>query len=278
MLQFDLTESTFLGIEKEFDLHKATLHAFNELSGTCSSFVERSASSQVERLSIVLKAPQKYQIANYAVSVSHKLNSNATNAMLYGQEVTQDMWPEDRNSATVPAQLPSICNLLRKMSACWGHPLLIPTILILHHYSRLKPYVADGLWVRLDHIQLRLGVTKVGSSSIRSTKSLVDLPIDKARVEASRLTELLNTYLTEVLQLLRLAEWELECIDVLNGSLTDIRKGSARRSDGDDEIEEMLKYLSYACRTLLTELDRLKACANCQLDVVSILHLIYLKD
>lgn len=270
-LLFDLSRQTFLDVEKHFGLHAATLHSFRDLSGNCNWFRGDSQSGQVSKLSVVIKADQKFEVSNYGLSISHDLTTKITTGILYGQGLLQEYPPNKDNAFHLEAQLPSIRELLRGMSGCWEHPVMVPATLILHHSSRLKDYVSirpDGLWKRLDQIQLRLGVTKVGSSSIVARKSLVKLPIDDARVEASRLTEELNTYLTEVFRLSRGGMWELDCVSMMR-KIFGLKQLPVASQKARQEIEEVLDYLNCAGETLGAEIQSLKACAECQLDVVS---------
>src|SRR5690348_294898 len=95
---------------------------------------------------LVIKAPQKYEIANYGLSVSFDVKTSWTTALLFGESVTETSWkalgrhasdtPRMKDSWEYQSPKEQILKLLRGSSLPWNHPLLLPCSLMADHSAR----------------------------------------------------------------------------------------------------------------------------------------------
>ena len=123
----------------------------------------------------MLKAPQKYEIANYGLSLSFDVKTRFTTALLYGESVTEISWKEiGRHIAKVPetkktleyhSPKEKILELLRTSLLPWNHPLLLPSALMSDHLNRMRAFCEGELTKDVMLIERELGVVRVGNRS-----------------------------------------------------------------------------------------------------------------
>lgn len=131
---------------------------------------------------LVLKAPQKYEIANYGLSVSFDVKTLCTTALLYGESVTETSWramgrhnPKDvEQKQTWEYHSPStqILQLLQSSKLPWNHPLLLPCSLMSDHLARMRAFCEGELTKNVMEIERELGVVRVGNRSEHGMKGL----------------------------------------------------------------------------------------------------------
>jgi hypothetical protein len=118
-------------------------------------------------LDIVLKAPQKYEIANYGLSVSFDCQTFCTTALLYGESVTETSWKavgrqnprelKTRDSWEFQSPKQQVLKLLRSSQLPWNHPLLLPCSLMSDHLYRMKAFCEGELTKDVMLIERELG-------------------------------------------------------------------------------------------------------------------------
>jgi hypothetical protein len=204
-------------------------------------------------IAIVLKAPQKREVANYGLSLSYDVDSRTTTALLYGAEVLNR--PPNPNRArmykhkppmynwpyTPPVPIPGLLELLRSVSYAWSHPLLLPSLLVSHHMSRTRDYINHGAADETVAIEFELGVTRVGQKDSMAAMSAAKGPDVKIRAE--ELTTRINTHTTRILFMSRSPEWNLKCsrflLDLLTHLEPNLRDLSA--TPMHNELKELLE-------------------------------------
>jgi hypothetical protein len=119
------------------------------------------------RVDLVLKAPQKYEIANYGLSVSFDVKTRWTTALLYGESVTETSWRavgrhtpkvlKEKDSWEFQSPKQQILKLLRSSTLPWNHPLLLPCSLMSDHLYRMKAFCEGELTKDVMLIERELG-------------------------------------------------------------------------------------------------------------------------
>jgi hypothetical protein len=169
---------------------------------------------------IVLKAPQKREIANYGLSLSHDVESHTTTALIYGAEVLNRPQNQDKaqmynlkprmyNWPYSPSfGVPELLDLIRSVPHTWSHPLILPSLLLSHHMFRTRAYVNHGAADETVAIEGELGVTKVGQKY--SHPPISDRKGPDIRFRAEELTSRINTHSTRILFTSRSPDWNLK--------------------------------------------------------------------
>jgi hypothetical protein len=181
----------------------------------------------------------------------------------------------DRNDFPAWRDSPSveIFELIRAVPHLWGHPLLLPTILLQHHVYRTEHFCTNHLDDRVGYVQRRLGMSRAGR--------LINLPgpyedpvgkksIKDTKVNLHTLTGEMNTVITEIIRFNHVSDWECDCIDFLSRTLDEITGTSGAQADsGTKEIRECIEYLDSAAKGLRGRNIRGKERVQTDFNVVS---------
>ncbi|KAL2808079.1 hypothetical protein BJX63DRAFT_52752 [Aspergillus granulosus] len=234
---FELLESTF-------GLHPATLPALEVGSGSCSRYFD--ATPEGNALSIVLKAPQKYELGNFMLSLTHDISSRWTVALLAGESIVDGFTHLD-DITLLPHASYSPCAVIRACLATsttlWNKPLTLPCILLNDYLKRLQHFSSIDLTRRVTYIEEQLGVTKVGR---RNSKTLTYQPGANRgkpveRPQAEWLTTQINTQLTRLLFTARGPKWNYETATLLVDTEKELL-GSQSQALMGNEILQMLDH------------------------------------
>ncbi|KAL2856817.1 hypothetical protein BJX68DRAFT_192049 [Aspergillus pseudodeflectus] len=239
-----MSRDDFELVESIFGLHPATLPALEVGSGTCSRHFD--VTQQRNKLSIILKAPQKYELGNFMLSLAHDINSRWTTALLAGESIL-DGYTHLDDISVLPHASYSPCTIIRAClapsTALWNEPLTLPCIMLNDHLKRLQQFSSGDLTRRVTYIEEQLGVTKVGrrsSKTLTHTPGATGKPVE--RPQAEWLTTQLNTQLTRLLFTARGPKWNYEAAT----QLIDIQKellGSRAEAFGlSSEVLQMLEH------------------------------------
>ena len=167
-----LSQTSFLKIEKAFDLSPATLPSLFSISGVNSKqYKLHSDSDKIEILNVVIKATQKVEIANSLLSLSHNFETKWTTALLCGEGVVLRQTLDSQYGH----RLASILALTQSSVELWTHPLLLPTAL-LRDCCRRTETSRDVLGDMLVELENDIGVTFAGQA--RHDRSLENWPAD----------------------------------------------------------------------------------------------------
>lgn len=253
-LDFPISRSIFEEVEQAFHLHPATLPTFESHAGTFSRYLTfcNDDRTKLKRIAFILKAPQKREIANYGLSLSHDVECHVTTALLYGAEVL--IRPESeintRNVEDRPQRqyenrfeprptVPALLDLFRNAIHAWNHPLLLPSILLEHHMHRTRAFTNYGKIIdETVKIERELGVTKVG----RNIYSISDGKGKDLRARAEELTVLINTHSTRILFTSRSPDWNLKCSEFKLKLLSQLQPYLPGQHEAHHELKELLEF------------------------------------
>ncbi|KFY40244.1 hypothetical protein V494_03599 [Pseudogymnoascus sp. VKM F-4513 (FW-928)] len=207
-LGFAMSDKSFLALEKAFGLPTGTLPLLGQNRGEHSCQFKLSATNSVESVAIMLKVPQKYQLGNYGLALSHSFETGITVAFLHGWGVLTGT-----NHVTGEKMIPHaerIQGLIKSAISLWTHPLLLPVILLEEHLFRADEFKSHVLSRNATSIEYRLGVTQSGRlTSSRNSFGLAELRElvgnEEARIET---TTLLSTTMTDTINLIASLKWD----------------------------------------------------------------------
>lgn len=190
-------------------------------------------------IGFVIKAPQKYQIANYGLSMSHDFITGLTTGLLHGTGVmtNRNDFPAWRDSPSV-----EIFDLLCAVPHLWNHPMLLPTILPQHHIYRTEQFCTIQLEDRANHLQHQLGMSRAGRLN-RIPGPFEDPSADKSiketKVNLHNLTGEINTLIVEMTWFNQVSDWECGIIEFLSRILDEVRTPpNLWKHSGTREIQE----------------------------------------
>ena len=219
---------------------------------------------------IVIKVPQKVQIANYLLSLSHNLSTGWTTALIHGDGVMG--LASDSQEDKVSTISEQIQTLISTTNSLWAHPLLLPTILLKNYKERAEAFtwVLDDLVVGLEN---SIGVTFAG----RLRRKLATAPQNPklpSRSDMRQLTMGTHTVLTDLIFLSRVvtfnrdsAAYLLRISDGISSHLTPQRCASL--SHASYELRDTAKYMECSSNSLQG------FCANLKERVLSQIQVLY---
>jgi hypothetical protein len=220
----------------------------------------------------VVKVPQKYQVGNYCLTMSHDFANGLTTGLLIGTGVTQGgndfpLWPNCPSA--------EIYDLIKAVPSILAQPMLLPTILLQHHLSRSEEFCRLHLGDSHRVIQQQLGMSRAGRLSKRGP--LGDLvgekTIKETRVNLRNLTGEISTFITEVIVYCSISEWYCDCVDFLRRTLDETAAKTSTSARAEErEIKECIEYLGSTARGLRRMNTNFKEMANADIGVVSLHH------
>ncbi|KAL2846200.1 hypothetical protein BJY01DRAFT_175953 [Aspergillus pseudoustus] len=244
-ISLGMSRDDFEVVESIFGLHPATLPALEVGSGSCSRHLDLTQQRNI--LSIVLKAPQKYELGNFMLSLTHEIGSGWTAALLAGESIV-DGFTHLEDVSLLPHVSYSPCAIIRaclaSSTALWNKPLTLPSILLNDHLKRLQQFSSGDLTRRVTYIEEQLGVTKVGR---RNSKTLMYQPganVGKhlERSQAEWLTTQINTQLTRLMFTARAPKWNYEAATLLVDTENELIRNQTETLGLGNEIIQMLDH------------------------------------
>ncbi|KAL4746205.1 hypothetical protein BDW72DRAFT_197898 [Aspergillus terricola var. indicus] len=268
-----MSHEAFGLVESRFHLHPATLPALEVATGTFSRHFD-SRTHGGKRISIILKAPQKYEIGNYMLSLTYDMSSRWTTALLAGESIV-DLASTVFDRSLLPLAPMSPCDVVREylMSSptLWDHPLMLPCIVLGHHLRRLQYHCNRDLTPSVMGIEAQLGVTRVGRRNFdarpRDLSTIKDGPV--ARAQSEHLTVTINTQLTRVGFTAHNPKWNYEASALLVKILTEIAAfRPALRPEANEEILGVLDHNITLAKSLEDNILGLQKRLELQLNVL----------
>ncbi|KAL4950666.1 hypothetical protein BDW69DRAFT_187160 [Aspergillus filifer] len=244
-----MSHEAFEMVESIFRLHPATLPALEVAAGTFSRHFHHGTHENT-KLSLIFKAPQKYEIGNHMLSLTHDLNSGWTTALLAGESIVTSAL-EVENMVPLPLASLSPCVIIKaylmSTPALWADPLTLPCIILTNHLRRLHKFCTDDLTPCVMRIEQQLGVTRVGR---RNSEGLSRITIgDRAsagqpveRFRAEYLTVDINTELTRARFTSRSPKWNYEASNLLLQVNREAGRITEQPSWSSDELLEILEH------------------------------------
>jgi hypothetical protein len=224
------------------------------------------------RIGIIVKVPQKYQIANYGLSLSHNVLTGASTALLYGtgtltNRVDFKFWPK--------GQTEEIIAQIHSCSALWSHPMLLPNILLYHHLARTERFSFRELAGKVVDIQDDLGLTRAGR--LNKKKGHVEDYVGKGTTNETRLnmrilTSDMSTLITDIKWFVHVSQWQCECTEFLGKVMNDLPTVLPRCKVAlSAEIQESIDYMASAAKILSSYNNGLNSVMESELSVVNII-------
>ncbi|KAF2729631.1 hypothetical protein EJ04DRAFT_580480 [Polyplosphaeria fusca] len=285
-LDFPISRPIFEATEKALNLHPATCSTFECHAGTFSRYLTfaDTARTQLERISIILKAPQKREIANYGLSLTHCLSTHTTTALLYGAEVLlRPNSPRASEFAKEPLQHdrqhdgygplpgsskpPTFLELLQSTAAYWTHPLLLPILLLQHHTRAIRAFVNHGTLVRETvAIERSLGVTRVGHNYTDAAHT--NNQARTLRSKAEELTIRINTHSTRLLFTSRSPAWNHAASLWMLKLLKDVEAHVPEQREAQGELRAALEFNAGLAEAAVDDVANMKERMALQLNVL----------
>lgn len=231
-------------------------------------------------VAFLLKAPQKREIANYGLSLSHDLESHVTTALLYGAEILlrpklrrpmnnaenrlkrQYSWQFDTRY-----EVPALLDLFRSVAHAWHHPLLLPSILLEHHMHRTKAFTAYGKIIdETVEIEWELGIIKVGTG--KKNDSIYDEKQSDQRTKAEELTIRINTHSTRLIFTSRSPVWNLKCSEFTVKLLSQLEQYLPEQHEAQHELKELLESNMGIAETAIHDVESVRERMALQLNVL----------
>ncbi|PVH70525.1 hypothetical protein DL98DRAFT_436891, partial [Cadophora sp. DSE1049] len=252
-LSFSMSRKSYLNVERAFNLSPATLPSFSIDSGIYSQYktYDRDDPEKVTRLSVVMKFPQKFQLANYGLSITHDISTATTTALIHGtgallRSADYNFWEESQSDG--------ILKLIQSSWVLWPHPMLLPTLLLNHHLSRMERFTFTVLSGKLTGIQDQLGVTRAGrlSGKTGAVQDIVgDKTINQVKLNMRDLTSDMSSLATDIAWFSHTSQWQCDCAEFLDKVMTDWTNFVPHNLLGrSNEIQEWIGYAISSAKTL----------------------------
>ena len=219
---------------------------------------------------IVIKVPQKIQIANYLLSLSHNLSTGWTTALIHGDGVMSLASDDQEDKASTISD--QIQTLISATSNMWAHPLLLPTILLKNYKERAEVFT----WTLDDYVvglENSIGVTFAG----RLRRKLATAPQNPklpSRNDMRQLTMGTHTVLTDLIFLSRVvsfnrdgAAYLVKISDEISCRMPPQRCASLFHASR--ELRDTAKYMEFSSNSLQG------FCANLKERVLSQIQVLY---
>jgi hypothetical protein len=203
----------------------------------------------------VIRAFQKYQVANYGLAVSFDFRTGFSTGILHGTGVVNSELDFFLWHKTPSAELFDAIEASAVMSA---EPLYLPVILLQHHLYRTKVFCTVHMENDYNRIQAQLGTTRAGRlHTLGEYQDPVgNKTINEARVGLRNLTGELSTFMTESIWFCQISDWHVEYINFLSDAFEHVSKKPGRpQEDEQRNIRDAIEYLR-------TSVQGLKRCTG----------------
>ncbi|KAK0713442.1 hypothetical protein B0T26DRAFT_753549 [Lasiosphaeria miniovina] len=269
-LGFEMSQDSFLAIESSFRLPPETLSILNSDGGQYHYALERSrfeSANTVRSMTIIVKLPQMFQLGNWGLALSHSFDTSTTSAFLHGWNVLSDYHPVTRERV-VPAQ-ERIGPLIYSAIGSCGRPTLLPIILLKEHLSRINLFMGE-LESTATAIESTFKVTKSGRLANSEGGPLELMKLMANEEERTKLTTLLNTTMTDTVNLTCVIKWDRRYCKFLKELHGVIRTFDSESSSqvGESELEIILRHLECDLESAFEYVESIAARLNLQLTVL----------
>ena len=260
-----ISRTSFELIESAFKLPIATLPAFVLVSGVCSENITHDPKTgAINRLSIVVKANQKVEIANYLLSLTHDFVTGWTTAFICGDGVIQ-LRGCDR---TYGSQLLQIVDLVKSSTGLSTHPLFLPTALLHVYYQRTAKRTRT-LEYQLIELENELGVTFAGGAGLNLDEPQENWP---EYIDVKKSTIGLHSTMPQIIFMQRVCEWARGYVNFILKLEEKISKDSTLKIDDtlSRELREAIMFVASSLEAIHGFFRTLQERAQTQLGVVSL--------
>lgn len=290
---YSLSQTSYLRIEEHFHLPQQTLVALSSEDGACSSYEEYESAdpeklrrigeahlfSRVDktsrtdyRLAFLIRAPQKFQVANYGLAMTYDFTTGFATGILHGTGVVAAGadYPLWQRSPSL-----ELFYMIEEAPRLSAEPLFLPTLLLQHHLQRSEIFCTGQLESGYNEIQRRLGTTRAGRLHGMGPyyDPVGEKTINETRVNLRNLTGELSTYTTEIIWYCRNSEWHVDYVEFLARESHDIKAKIAALQNSShhgsrNDIDDCIRYLRSAAKGLQRHNTGSKARAEADFNVV----------
>ncbi|KAF2972222.1 hypothetical protein GQX73_g1319 [Xylaria multiplex] len=218
---FPIRMETYFAIEKHFGLSEDTLLALSSVQGMSTYNIDiDEETGRLRRLSMVIKAHQKFQVGNYGLAFSYDFETNMSTGILHGTGVTQygdeyELW--SKHAAA------EIFEHVKTVRHFWDHPLCLPVALLQHHLLRTDYFCQVILTNRHTAVQYELGAVRAGRlHGLRGRDIAAELPVHQAKISLAELTVTMSSLTFDAIWFCSVSDWQCSCLKLLLDVLTDI--------------------------------------------------------
>ncbi|TVY51394.1 hypothetical protein LCER1_G005876 [Lachnellula cervina] len=257
---FGMSREAYLAVEREFELPQGTLDAAFDYGGKFFKKFQYSTDNTLEKISFLLKAPQKMPIANYLLALSHNISTGMTTALIHEAPIvyTTQRRHRDYHRFNIHVhdkkitQSSQIISRLQSSISQWANPMLLPIILMENHMIRSRLFAHD-LDDQVVALERQTGVVFAGRS-VRP-KELAIQPEQIPKVSIRKLTQDMHTLLTEIIFYERVLEWSFDCADSLQKCTRELSKSTLPESrtglyESNRDILETIEYLAASRKSM----------------------------
>ena len=260
-----ISRRSFETIESAFRLPASTLPSFFLNTGACSKYTTYDpVTSVMSQLSLVVKATQKVEIANYLLSMSHDFTTGWTTAFICGDGAIKP-----RNcDVTYGNQLPQIVTMITSSTGLWSHPTFLPTLLLGNYCQRIEIRTRT-LEKALLKLETGLGVTIAGGAGIGA------IPQENwpENINVKETTIGLHSTMAKIIFMLRTCDWARRYSSFLKELDDDLTKDQSLKLDkgAGNELRERIIFVTSSLDGMRDFFSALQERAQTQINVVSIL-------
>jgi hypothetical protein len=294
-----MSQDSFLAVSRQFNLPISTLSSIFNYQGTFSRNSNYSSTTpeKLQRVGLTIKVPQKMPIANYCLSLSYDYSTKTTTAFIHGASLHttlptmclsilseplsysplrrhQDYGGSSvRDNAAHITQSSHLISRLQSSISHWGHPLLLPILLLQNYMSRSNLFAWD-LDDQVVALERQTGVVFAGRT-VNSYEVNIDpgkIPRDKIRT----LTKDMHSLLTEIIFFERVVTWVLDCSAFLEKTVKESHEDGVEVEDRANndwrrenrKVLEMVESLAADALSLCGLQKSLKERVQSQINVV----------
>jgi hypothetical protein len=221
-----------------------------------------------------MKFPQKFQLANYGLSITYDILTATTTALIHGtgaliRSADCSFWKKNQSEG--------ILELIQSSSALWPHPILLPTLLLNHHLSRMERFSFTVLSAKLMGIQDQLGVSRAGrlSGKTERVKDIVgNQTINQVKLNMRDLTSDMSSLASDIAWFSHTSQWQCDCAEFLDKVTSDWSDFAPQNLFGrSNEIREWIGYAIASAKTLNSYNNNFGDVIRSELSVVGHLHI-----
>lgn len=221
----------------------------------------------------MMKVPQKIQVANYVLALSHDLLTGVTTALVNGycamtmrKYLTNEIRHFVGDEHSVQSQ--HIVSEIKANPVFWTHPMFLPTILLATHVQRVVSF-AETLEDQVMEIERSTGVVfagRLGGGTQHPQK-------EHTRRDTRKLTQDMHTTLSNILLFSTSTSWDMDFAPVLHRWCKEVAKSipeSRWRStiQGTRALGEALEHMIGISKSNSTYNTTMKERVQSQVNVV----------
>lgn len=225
-------------------------------------------------LVITIKIPQMYQVANYGLCLMHSLKTHATFGFMFGCNMNYDKnWGKMMGDLKRPTYLklhgPRISKLIRSAVSNWGHPLLLPVILLEDHVYNADRYKGLDLSQATNKLEEKLMVTNAGrNAGITSSLNFGALGQKLTADSRFEIITNINTTITDAVTFTGNLKWDNRYCQFLRDICHDIKDFTKTTQGREAKLENTIETLATLVISISEHAEAIKSRLDIQLDVV----------